>query len=139
MTYLHTIPYQFCHCQINLPKIWLLLCHSWAQTSSAAGRWLYNKTPKPPHPGLLIFTGFPCASQTGILTVLQTSFHPPTFVHNFPFFGIFFFPFSAYWNLTVPLKLAQEMNSDYALVFHKVLILLPFYVLVCVANSSVKL
>lgn len=87
----------------------------------------------------LIFTGFPCASQIGILTVLQTSFHPPTFVHNFPFYGILFFPFSAYWNLTLPLKLAQEMKSDYALVFHKVLILLPFYVLVSVAYSPVKL
>lgn len=63
--------------------------------------------------------------------VLQTSFYPPTFVHSVPFYGISFFPFSAYWNFTLPLKLAQEMNLGYALVFHKFLNLLPSFWSLC--------
>lgn len=64
-----------------------------AQKSSAAGYCLQSKTRKSPHPGFFTSTEFPHSSQTVIFTVLQTSFHPPTFVHSFPLYDIPFFPF----------------------------------------------
>lgn len=69
----------------------LLLYNPLAQKSSAFGSYLYHKTPKPLHRGLLISTGFLCSSPTDIFTVLQTSFYPSTFIHSFPFYGISFF------------------------------------------------
>lgn len=74
------LKYSFCYITLLLKK------------SSAVGSYLYHKTRKPLHCGLLISTGFFCSSQTDIFTVLQTSFYLSTFIHSFPFYGISFFP-----------------------------------------------
>lgn len=78
-----SLSYQLYHCQISLPKIQLLLYHS--QPHSLQQLDIVSKV-KPK--ASFISAEFPCPRQTRILTVLQTSFQPPTFAHSFPFYGI---------------------------------------------------
>lgn len=92
---------------------------------------------KPQSLHTLVFL-FPCNFPVLVKLISSLCFrHPFTLPHLFIIF--FFMEFSLSLLIEL-LKLAQEMNSDCALVFHKVLVsLLSFCTLVYIAYSSVKL